>query len=267
MVSPNIPRGLNRREESVEMSRSVLGVSSFVVVVLSCAFASQAFAQDPPAPTPAAEPAAAPPPVAQQTATPPSPFERPGLDLGLRLGYALPFGKTDGNDNLGDGLSGAVPIVLEAGYRLNANFTVGALFQYGIAQVKENMTTNCGGAISCSGSVIRLGVEGIYNFNLDTPLTPWVGLGTGYEWMSISLSSGGQSGSASARGFEFVTLHAGGDYRLMPQLALGPFVSFSLAQYSSATAEAPGFPSMTMDLTDKKMHEWLQIGVRGKFGI
>jgi hypothetical protein len=33
------------------------------------------------------------------------------------------------------------------------------------------------------------------------------------------------------------------------------------------SVEAPGVPSMTMDLTDKKMHEWLQIGVRGKFGI
>jgi opacity protein-like surface antigen len=253
------------------MSRTVLGGSS-VVVALSCAFASQAFAQTPPpgAPppaTPAAEPAAAPTPVAQQTGSQPSPLSKPGVDLGVRLGYALPFGNTDGTDKLSDGFSGAVPIVLEAGYRLNESFTVGALFQYGLAQVKENMTTMCGGAVSCSGSVIRLGIEGIYNFNLDAPVTPWVGIGSGYEWMNISGTVAGQNISAGAKGFEFVTVHAGGDYRVTPQLALGPFLSFSLAQYSSISGEAPGLGSTTMDITQKKMHEWLQIGVRGKFGL
>jgi hypothetical protein len=44
-------------------------------------------------------------------------------------------------------------------------------------------------------------------------------------------------------------------------------VSFSLAQYGSATIELPGSGSATMDLTDKKIHEWLQLGVRGRFGI
>jgi hypothetical protein len=245
-------------------------VSSVIVAVLSCAFASQAIAQDAPAGAPPAAPdptAAPPPPVAQQSPSSPMVMDKPGLDLGVRLGYALPFGNTSGSEKLSDGISGAVPIVLEAGYRINANFTVGALFQYGIAQVKENATTMCGGAISCSGSVIRLGIEGLYNFNLDTPLTPWVGLGTGYEWMSIDISGMGASGSAGTRGLEFLTLHAGGDYRLSQQLSVGPFLSFSIAQYSTVTAQLPGQPSTSADVTDKSMHEWLQLGVRGKFGI
>jgi hypothetical protein len=254
-------------------------VSSFVVVVLSCAFAAQAFAEEPsagpppgapPAAPPGAPPAAtpaSPPPTAQQSGAPPATLSTPGFDFGVRLGYALPFGNTDGNDKLSDGVSGAVPIVLEAGYRINASFTVGALFQYGLAQVKDNMTTMCGGAVSCSGSVIRLGIEGIYNFNLDAPLTPWVGIGTGYEWMNISLKANGQTGSVDTSGFEFVTVHAGGDYRLSSQLALGPFLSFSVGQYKTTSADIPGLGSATMDVTDKKMHEWLQIGVRGRFGI
>ena len=194
-------------------------------------------------------------------------LDKPGFDFGVRLGYALPFGNTAGTDKLSDGITGAVPVVLEAGYRLNASFTVGALFQYGLAQVKENATTSCGGAVSCSGSVIRLGIEGIYNFNLDTALTPWVGLSTGYEWFGISLESAGQKGSVDTKGFEFATLHAGADYRTSPQLSFGPFLSFSLAQYSTASAEVPGLASVSMDVTDKKIHEWLQIGVRGRFGI
>jgi hypothetical protein len=245
------------------MSRVVLVVvSSFVAIAVnSIILAGSAFAQDPPATQP--------PPVAQQTASSAaSVFEQPGFDFGARLGYALPFGNTDGDDKLSDGVSGAVPVVLEVGYRLNANFTVGALFQYGIAQVKSNDTTGCNASgVDCSGSVIRLGVEGIYNLDLDAPLRPWVGISTGYEWFGITASAGGQSASASAKGFEFVTLHAGGDYRMSPNFALGPFVSFSLAQYGSATIELPGSGSATMDLTDKKMHEWLQLGVRGRFGI
>ena len=258
------------------MSRTVSCVSSFVAVALSCAVASQAFAQEPPpgappvgappAGAPPAEPVAAPPPIAQQSAPPTNVMDKPGVDFGVRLGYALPFGNTSGTEKMSDGISGAVPIVLEAGYRINANFTVGALFQYALMQVKNNDTTGCGGAVSCSGSVLRLGIEGIYNFNLDTPLSPWVGLGTGYEWMGIDLSSGGQSGSVSTSGFEFVTLHAGGDYHVNQQLALGPFVSFSLAQYSSESISGGGM-SMSMDVPDKKIHEWLQIGIRGKFGI
>jgi hypothetical protein len=254
----------------------VSGGSSFAVVVLSCAIAAPAFAQDQPAAPPAgappaapAEPAATPPPatpVAQQSAPQSMVLDKPGVDFGVRLGYALPFGNTGGTEKLSDGLSGAVPIVLEAGYRINGNFTVGALFQYGLAQIKNNSTTMCGGAVSCSGSVVRLGIEGIYNFNLDTALSPWVGVGTGYEWLNISLSSGGQSASASTKGLEFLTLHGGADYHVSPQLALGPFVSFSLGEYSTTSVDMGG-NSTSADVTDKKLHEWLQLGVRGKFGI
>jgi hypothetical protein len=257
------------------MSGTLSRVSSLVAVALSCAFAPQAFGQAPPgappptesAAPPPAEPAAAPPPTAQQSGAPASVLDKPGFDFGLRLGYALPMGDESSGSKLSDGLSGAIPIVLEAGYRINGNITVGALFQYGFAQVKDNMSTGCGGAVSCSGSVMRLGIEGIYNFNLDAVLTPWVGIGTGYEWLGVSLSSGGQSGSASERGFEFLTVHVGGDYKLSPQVALGPFLSFSLGEYSTVSASAPGLASTSMDISNKAMHEWLQIGVRGKFGI
>ena len=244
------------------MSRfvSVL-VSSFVAVAAFTVVAGPAFAQDPPAAEP---PAAQPPPVAQQTAaTAGSVFDRPGLDLGVRLGYALPFGDVVTDSKLGDSFSGAVPLVLEAGYRINGNFTVGLLFQYAVGQTK-----NCDPGTSCSGNIVRLGLEGIYNFNLEGVFTPWLGLGTGYEWLGVSQSGGGQDISGGLHGFELFTAHAGGDFRVAPQFALGPFVSFSLAQYSTVTAEVGGV-SASQDIgdSDKKMHEWLQLGVRGRFGI
>ena len=267
------------------MSRFVsVVVSSFLVVAAQAAIGGSAVAQDQPSVEPApgeaapgeaapagaapAEPARpVPPPVAQESAVRPAVFDAPGVDFGARVGYGLPFGNTSGTDKLSDGTSGVIPLVLEVGYRVNANFTIGGLFQYGFMQVKENSSTGCGGGLDCSGSIVRLGIEAIYNLNLDATMSPWVGIGTGSEWFSITESASGPSASGNARGFEFVTLHAGGDFRLASQFALGPFVSLSIAEYTNASAEIPGFPTMTMDLTDKKLHEWLQFGVRGRFGI
>jgi len=247
------------------MSRTVsIVVSSFVAVALHVVVAGSAFAQDPPAvePSAAEPPSNQPPPVAQQTAASAgSVFDLPGFDFGARLGYALPMGNADADSKLSDGISGAIPIVLEAGYRINPNLTVGALFQYGIARIKDSTTCNTSG-VDCSGSVMRLGVEAIYNLNLASPLSPWVGVGTGYEWFGTSVSAGGQSASVTAKGFEFVTLHAGGDYRLAPNFALGPFLSFSVGQYGSVST-----PNGGGDITDKGIHEWIQLGVRGRFGI
>jgi len=198
----------------------------------------------------------------------PPPTERPGLDLGLRVGYAFPFGDSTATpgDQLSSIFSGAVPLIVEAGYRINSAVTVGALFQYGIAQVKD--ANGCGTmGVSCSGSIIRLGIEGLYHFQIGSPFVPWVGLGTGYEWMNVDLSGGNGSASVGAHGFEFINLQAGGDYHLAPQLSIGPFISFSFGRYDTATSSnIPLLPS-SADITNTAVHEWLQLGARGAFNL
>lgn len=225
---------------------------------------------DQPPVVPVFEPTA-PPPVVPQPATAPTRRDNPGLDLGVRLGYARPFGSsfgdTAGDDKLRDLVSSAVPLALEAGYRVNAGFTVGAFFQYGVMQVEANPYSGCGPVISCSGYLVRVGVEGIYNFNLDFALTPWVGVGAGYEWFHISSSGNGQSAAITARGFELVTVQAGGDVRVAPGFAVGPYVSLSLARYATASFGAPGFAGTSTFDGDNGLHEWLQLGVRGRFSL
>ena len=49
---------------------------------------------------------------------------------------------------------------------------------------------------------------------------------------------------------------------MTPQVALGPFFSFSLGRYSTVYSD-----NTSMELPDKRMHEWLQIGVRGRIGL
>ena len=219
------------------MSRFVsVVVSSFVAVVLNVVVAVPAFAQDPPA----AEPAASPPPVAAATAAAPAVFDQPGFDLGARLGYALPFGNTSGSEKLSEGTTGHIPVVIEIGYRLNANITVAALVQYGLSQIKENATTGCGGAVSCSGSVIRLGAEAIYNLNLGTALSPWLGIGAGYEWFNSPRRRAGRARRSARRGSSSSAFTPAATTASRPTSRWGRSLSFSLGQYASASIEGGG---------------------------
>jgi len=191
--------------------------------------------------------------------------DRPGVDLAVRIGYAIPFGDVDGDrGSLSARVSGAVPFILEAGYRLDRHFTVGPYFQYAIAQIKENATSGCGSATNCSGWIVRAGLEGLYHIDVDSVVAPWVGLGVGYEWTSYSGSVGNLGFSGSASGWEFVSLQLGGDIQLAPGLALGPFVGFSVGRYDTVSG-ALGSVSGSSDVTNPSVHAWLQIGARFAF--
>jgi hypothetical protein len=105
-------------------------------------------------------------------------------------------------------------------------------------------------------------VQGVYTFADVKPFTPWAALNVGYERAAVSLS-GGASGDTSASGYE-IGLTVGGDYKVAPQFAVGPFLGFSAGQYTSVSASGDfgGAPSI-----DKKLHEWFQVGVRGTFDL
>jgi outer membrane protein W len=194
--------------------------------------------------------------------------DRPGFDLGLRLGYAVPFGDIDATpgNGLANGVSGGVPFILEAGYRFNSAVTVGLLFQYAFVGINNNATTGCVPANNCSGSVIRLGPEVMYHFVMPTMFVPWVGAGFGYEWFSLDSTDNNGPRTDGFSGFEFLNLQVGADYRAAPRFVIGPFASFSIARYSTNTADVPG-ASTSVDIADPAVHEWLQIGVRGGFNL
>lgn len=195
------------------------------------------------------------------------PPDGPGVDLALRIGYAVPFGDFSGNgSSLSSTFSGAVPFLVEAGYRFDRRFTVGPYFQYALAQVKDGAGAICGNGADCTGSVIRLGLEALYHLDVGSAFIPWFGLGVGYEWMNIDASAGSVSASVSANGWEFLTLQLGGDIYVAPQFAIGPFVSFSIARYGRMSANA-GDLHGSGDVSDPAVHEWLQFGARVSFSL
>lgn len=84
--------------------------------------------------------------------------------------------------------------------------------------------------------------------------------------MAGSASAGGQSADSSLKGFEFLNLQGGADFKLASAFSVGPFLSFSLGKFSTASTTVGGVET-SGDITKTAMHEWLTIGAKGTFGL
>jgi hypothetical protein len=191
------------------------------------------------------------------------------LSLGARLGYGLPFGDAEENGELKDGIKGQIPLQLEAGFKILPQLTLGGYVSgaYGLIgdQFKDECDTS---GIDCSARVWRVGAQALYSLaGADTSFAPWIGAGIGYEWANIKVEGGGFTGETGYGGFEFLNLQAGADWKSAGNLSFGPFVMFSLGQFSKYTLEGTGFPKQDGDIENKAMHQWLTIGLKGTLDI
>lgn len=195
--------------------------------------------------------------------------------LGLRLGYALPMGavaeNNDGSSsNMSDTVSGHVPIWIDAGYMLSSDVMFGFYTQYAFGGVAGPLKAQCAQAssagISCSASDVRFGIQFQYHSARGQKVDPWLGVGVGYEWLTVNVSGAGQDGSTTAQGFEFFNLQAGLDFKASHDWGFGPFISFSLGQYgSTSNSGSVARVSPGGDIANPALHEWLTFGVRGTF--
>ena len=191
-----------------------------------------------------------------------------GVELGFRTGFGKGFGRDlEGDDDSGtSALKGQIPIWIDLGYRIPRLF-VGGFFQYGFVLIGDNPTCDKSN-VSCNVYDIRFGIESQFHILPGKIFDPWLGVGFGYEILGQSISSGSQSVSVSLRGLQFVDFQVGGDYRVSDSFAIGPFVDFSVGQFSSASISAPApIGDTDADIKDQKIHEWLTLGVRGVFDI
>jgi Outer membrane protein beta-barrel domain len=197
----------------------------------------------------------------------PAPADRPGFDLSVRTGFAIPFGKADADamNALSDEVNGGIPLAIEGAARFNPMISAGLLFQWVPLLIKDTTENMCGAGSSCSGSVYHLGAELLFHFPQPT-FVPWLGFGAGYEWLSLNQSANGTTTTAGANGFEFLMLQAGADVRLAPQFSLGGFVMLSFAQYDNESVQQ-GTVNVSADVANTSVHEWLLFGVRGTVGL
>lgn len=189
-----------------------------------------------------------------------------GLSLGLRTGYGMAMGDAAKDAKMSDGVKGQIPIWLDVGYKLNPSIYVGGYFSYGIGMLNKEKTGCDQSGVSCSASDMRFGVDAHYHIMPEASFDPWVGLGVGYEIAGYKASAGGAEAKSSYKGLEYVNIQAGGDYKVAPNFGIGPFVTFSMGQYSSYKVTTPA-GELSGDIPEKGMHQWLMIGIRGVYDL
>jgi hypothetical protein len=207
----------------------------------------------------------------------------PNAEVGLRLGYAVPMGKTDDDSDMTDSVSGQIPIWLDLGLRLTPNVMLGLYGQYGfgitggdlgdLCDQQETAASAVGVDFGCSVTDVRFGVQAHYHFQPKGEIDPWIGMGFGYEWLTFGISAEGNGQSASlsstGKGFELVNLQLGLDVLAAPSFGVGPFFAFTVGQYDSYSNDCSGsincatFGAADGDIDNKALHQWLYFGVRG----
>jgi hypothetical protein len=177
----------------------------------------------------------------------------------LRVGFGLPLGDLSQNSgSLSNFSSFTIPVQIDVGVRISGVIFLGAYFSYGFAGSTDAGT--CGTGFNCTPSTLRFGGEIHWHPLGNAPIDPWIGLGSGYEKMSISVS-GDTTGTFDVSGWEFGNLQLGLDFAIGSVVKIGPWVSFSIGQYSSGSISGGG--NFTGgDIQNKTVHEWLMGGVR-----
>jgi hypothetical protein len=188
-----------------------------------------------------------------------------GVSLGLRTGYALPFGTFSGEpeaDYLYDLYSGLFPLWVDVAYRWPSGLFVGAHAQYAFVQVRGR----CPEELKCGGGNVRLGVDVGWRFRASTRWEPWLALGTGYEWTDYTLAAEGGSLEAAYRGPELLSLQAGGDYRVLDGVRVGPFATLTVGQYTHLDVRVLESTGSEV-LPRRSPHFWFFFGVRGQLSL
>ncbi|MBJ6766043.1 autotransporter domain-containing protein [Myxococcaceae bacterium JPH2] len=192
-----------------------------------------------------------------------------GLAIGLRGAYGVPGGKAF-DDVEQSAFGNTLSPQLDVSYFFNEHLSLGGYFQYGVASGGR-----CQFEGKCTGGVLRLGVDLNYHFTPGAFMRPWVGVGAGYELLHRTVKTDTFRLSASLGGLELGHVNAGLDIPLSPSVFVGPYVTTTVAQYSTAHAtnedlSIPGSSETeTVDIPNnsREVHVWIQPGVRLLFRL
>ena len=188
------------------------------------------------------------------------------LKLGLGIGYSMPFGDALKGESMTNLYSGEIPIELELSYKLTHAFSLGVYGGYGYGIVTPSGRLEADVAASGviqSIATWRVGVQGEYELGKMGAGTPFLGARVGYVTESVTGKNGW--GNSSASGWEWLTLVFGVDFQAARGVAIAPYVSGAIGQYTDL--KPAGGSSASIPGGDQTLHGWLTIGVRGTYGL
>ncbi len=179
------------------------------------------------------------------------------LVLGARVGYGMTGGDIVKGVTMSSWVDHEIPLQVDASFKVLPGLSVGAYYAYGAGSAKS------GSGLSTARDT-RAGVQAMFTF-LPGPLAPWVGAGTGWGWLTAS--GGGVDMTIS--GWEALTLEGGLDFKALPLVNLGLFVSYSTGQYRDGKITIPGtmWASGAIGTGEVASHSLFTIGVRGTFEL
>jgi hypothetical protein len=187
----------------------------------------------------------------------------------LRLNYGVPLGNVDQNNPLSDAAGGLYHVEGAGDFLLSPQLIVGVHAGVGVASLGNKISQGCSAdGVSCSVLDFDIGVHAEYLFlPVTAPITPWAGLGLTYEVLSESVndSSGSNTASVGASGVD-LDLSAGLDFNF-PRFQIGPVATFRVGRYTSVAETVDGTDVGSSDIGATDWHEWLLIGVRGRFWL
>jgi hypothetical protein len=222
-----------------------------------------------------APPTYGPPPYGPPPYGPPAPYGRPMYDARAGMPPILPvygvFG-IGGLSQFGDAQRGVamdqvfdpqLDIYLEGGLRLNQHLALGVYLDLGVGDPAGNVRAEpaCAAAASCTAGTGRVGVLLRHTFQPRAFTTPWLAVGTGYEWGDVTLDGGGYGSNQeyfSYRGWEIARLMAGVDLRTNPIFGFGLYGGVAFGRYSRYR-DALGDVSLP---SDQPIHTTVEAGIR-----
>lgn len=184
------------------------------------------------------------------------PAARAETVVGLRAGWAVPWGELAKSSALSDSIASMVPITIDLGLALGPSLVAGAYAGYGVAHPSRIWREGCDVASArCTAGDLRIGAR----LELRSPSGPWGALALGYEELRTRDADGWVT-ELTFKGYDG-TLEGGFDLRPAEGLRIGPFLGATVGHFSTVTSGSDRV------LADRALHGWLQVGLRAELSL
>ena len=177
------------------------------------------------------------------------------------VGGTFYSGDAAGGITMGNLFDSQVGLWIEGGGRITPHLGLGVYLDLGFGDPSSDVRSACAASgTSCSVTTGRVGPLLRYTFDPYASSTPWVAIGTGYEWVSTTLDYGGTDQKYfSYDGWEILRLMGGVDLRTSPVFGLGLYAGVSFGRYSHY--EEPG-AGLSYGVGEERTHTTIEAGLR-----
>jgi hypothetical protein len=185
-------------------------------------------------------------------------FERP-FELAASIGYAAPLGDAELGGRLSDTTFGAVPVALDAAYRLAPRVGLAAHLQYGVGV--PTLCHTASDCVSSLGSDTVAAIAARIYLPASRAIAPFADVGIGYEWLTTRLSDSGAHSTRAFSGPVLSWLGLVAPLRVAGHWSIGPVANLTLGTFTRDSLET-NLGSNSGSVTARGIHAWASLSVR-----